>query len=451
MCGDELILYKKLAKLLLVAYDNFETRSVYRCRRYLEKTQWMKKGDLRRLQLKRLKALLMHAYENIPYYRKSFKDLNFRPADVKCLEDLRKVPVLKRSAVRDKSNEMIAKNIPKNELICWSTGGTTATPVEFYRSKMDVSWGIGAELRGYSWAGYEVGDKLALIWRISPKQIRSFKFKLENLLKRSKLLDVNTLSEKSMATFARKMHKFRPDFVRGYSSSVNIFATFILQNNHFNLRPRAIFTSAETLLPHYKKTIEEAFDCKIYDYYATSEVSHIAAQCGQHEGLHVFEENIVVETVKDEESASSGEEGRVLLTNLHSYAMPFIRYDTGDLGKILPDACACGRELSLLKLSGRTYEYFVNSDGSFTYLRDFQTFFEDLPIKEFQVVQESYDEIVVKVVRRPGYRKAHTDFILKNVKHLGPAKVRVELVSSIPLEESGKIRHTVSKISTRYT
>jgi phenylacetate-CoA ligase len=444
-------LYRKLAGLLLVAFDNFEGRCVYRCRKHLEKTQWMKKRDLKQLQLKRLKALLKHAYENVPYYHRSFKNENFHPADIKCLEDLRRVPILKKSAIRKESDKIMVKNIPKSKMESWSTSGTTAAPVRFCRSKEDISWSVGAELRGYSWAGYEVGDKLALIWRIHPEYIRSFTFKPKSFLNRTKILDVNHLSEKNMVSFAKKMSRFKPDFIRGYSSSVNIFATFMLQNNHFKIGPRAIFTTSQTLLPHYRKAIEEAFNCKVYDYYASNEVSHIAAQCGQHEGLHIHEENIIVEIVDNDEPVSPGEEGRVLLTNLHSYAMPFIRYDVGDLGKIFRETCSCGRELSLLKPIGRTYEYFVNRDGSFTYLRDLQIVFEDLPIKDFQVIQESYDEIIIKIVTRPGYSKTHTDFILKRIKLLGSAKIRVELVDSIPLEASGKIRHTVSKIATKYT
>jgi phenylacetate-CoA ligase len=180
-------------------------------------------------------------------------------------------------------------------------------------------------------------------------------------------------------------------------------------------------------------------------------MSHIAAQCGQHEGLHVTEENVLLEIVKDDESASSGEEGKIVLTNLHNFGMPLIRYEIGDLGAIFSDTCSCGRELSLMKPVGRIYEYFADRNGTFTYLRDFQTVFEDLPIQDFQVVQESDDEIVIKIVRRHGYSEAHTNFILKNIKVFGKSKVKVELVNSIPLEKSGKIRHNVSKLSTKYT
>jgi len=413
----------------------------------------MKKKDLQQLQTKKLKALLRHAYENVPYYHKHFKENNFHPADFINLEDLHRIPILKKATIQKKSDELATKNISNMKLEFWSTSGTTSVPVRFYRSKEDLSWGLGAEFRGYGWAGYETGDKLAWIWRFSSKTLRSLKFRLKCLLERTKILNVFAISEKSMATFASSMHRFKPDFIRGYGSSTNIFATFMLENNQFGLRPRAVFTTGEMLFPHYRKTIEEAFDCKVYEFYGSAEVSHAAAQCGYHEAFHVTEENVLLEVVKDNEQASPGEEGKVLLTNLNGFAMPFIRYDIGDLGKVLADTCSCGRKLSLFKPIGRVYEYFLHSDGSFTILRDLRTVFEDSPIKDFQVVQETLDGIVVRIVPRPGYTKANTDSILKNIAGVASpiAKIRVKMVDSIMPEKSGKVRHAVSKLSTKYT
>jgi phenylacetate-CoA ligase len=131
--------------------------------------------------------------------------------------------------------------------------------------------------------------------------------------------------------------------------------------------------------------------------------------------------------------------------------MPFIRYDIGDLGKMLNDTCSCGRELSLFKPAGRTYQYFIHSNGTFTFLRDIQTVFEDLPIEDFQIVQQNQDEIVIRIVKKTGYTEAHTDFILKHVTLLTSriVKVKVELVDSVPLVGFGKVPHFVSKIPTK--
>jgi len=449
--GEKLKIYRNLARCFFILYDNVTNRKVWACKNYLEKTQWLKKRDIERLQIKKLRALLRHAYTNVAYYRKAFRNVGARPEDVHLLEDLSKVPIVSRSDVRKYSSSMIAENVSRRHLVLQLTSGTTASPIGVYRSKEDLSWGVGAELRAYGWAGYEVGDRQALIWLIRPDDKRSFKFKVRNLLLRNRILDVNFLSEKSMESFARALCNFKPEFIRGYPASVSIFATFILNNHYLAIRPKAVFTSGQTLFQNYRGVIEKALKCKVYDYYASTEMSHIAAQCGQHDGLHVTDENIIVEVVKDEEVAARGEEGKVLLTNLNNYAMPLIRYDIGDLATVLDDECSCGRGLSLLKPFGRTYEYFQNSDGSFTCLRDFQTVFEDLPIRDFQIIQESFDEILIKIVAEPGYTKAHTEFILKNIKSSGNADVKIELADSLPLGTSGKVQHVISKLKTKYT
>jgi phenylacetate-CoA ligase len=133
--------------------------------------------------------------------------------------------------------------------------------------------------------------------------------------------------------------------------------------------------------------------------------------------------------------------------------MPFIRYEIGDMGKMLDNDCSCGRGLSLFTPIGRTYEYFLHSDGTFTFLRDFQTVFEDLPIEDFQIIQPAHDEIVIRIVKKTGYTDAHTAFILKHAGLIVSRIVRLkaELVDSIPLTGFGKMPHFVSKIHTRYT
>ncbi len=443
-------MYRKLAGCFIVAYDKLRGREAYQRRRYLERTQWLKRAELQRLQFERFRRLLNYAYENVPYYHELLKCEKLKPDDIRSLDDVRKIPILKKSTIRENAGKMLAIGFPKEEIVHTSTSGTTAAPLPFCRCRSDISWGVGAELRAYSWGDYEAGDKHGLIWIVKPSQARSLRFRVKNVLLRGKILDVSYLSEGSMESFAGKLHQFKPRFIRGYCSATNMFASFLLKHKEFKVNPEVVFTSGETLLPEQKKTIEEAFGCKVLNYYASSEMSHIAAQCGEHEGLHVTDENVLLEVVKNGETVSAKEEGKILLTNLHNYAMPFIRYDIGDVGKIYHEPCSCGRELTLLNPAGRTYEYFVNGDGSFTCLRDFQVVFEGLPIRDYQIVQEDLDRIVVKIVPRPEYRREHTEFILRHIKAIGTAVVRVELVGSLPLAETGKVKRFVSKIYSGY-
>ncbi len=440
-----------LSGLLLFLEDAISGRCVRDCKKSLLNTQWLKSKQLREMQTRRLKELLTYAYENVPYYHQTFKKADFEPSDFKEFEDLCRIPILRRATLVNQTSSLISNEISKNQVTSWKTSGTTAAPVKFYKDVTDVSWGVAAELRGYGWAGYNVGSKLGLIWSIESGRAASPRFKFQNHLIRSSVFNISSISEAAMADYAEKLERFRPEFIRGYATATNLFAAFLTNDGEYSIRPKAVFTSASTLLPHYRKNIERAFDCKVYDYYASAEMSHIAAQCGEHEGLHISEENVAVEIVKDEEHAALGEEGQVILTNLNSHSMPFVRYEIGDLGKIYSEDCSCGRGLRLMQPIGRKYEYFVNTDGTFTSLCDLQTVFETLPIEDYQIVQEDLDDIVVKIVKTKDYREEHSEFILKNIKFRGKARIRIEFVDGIPLEESGKLKHAVSRISSKYS
>ena len=446
-------MYMGLAHLLSIAYDRSRGGHFYGCRRALEKTQWMKRDELEELQVRKVKALLRHAYENVPYYHSLFREKGFRPDHFGGLDDLHEIPVMQRSVLDSKRNELIPGNVKESELISCKTSGTTSSPLAFYRSRMEIPWYLASGARGYSWAGYRTGAKVIYLRLFSPHdQLASARQRLQRLIRRWKLLGGYGLSEQSMEEFCRKQRNFQPDFVHGGAGPVNIFASFLLKHPEFTIRPEAVFTYAETLLPHYRGTIEEAFNCKVHDSYGSTEVPNAAYQCGCHEGLHVADENVLFEMEKDGESAAAGEEGKVLLTSLNARGTPFIRYDIGDSGRILDDDCSCGRKLSLFKPVGRSYEYFVHSDGSFTFFRDWKTVFEGLPIEDFQIVQQGIDEIVIKVLKGTGYNEAHTDFIFKHVSFCTSSrvKVRVEFVDTVPLIGLGKVPHFV-KLPTEYT
>ena len=447
-------MYTNLVRFLSSTYDKFTGRRLSYCRNILEKTQWMEKEELKKLQTRKLKALLRHAYENVPYYHRILRNNGFLPTDFNRVEDMQKIPILKRSSLRLKPDELLTQNLEKRQIVACATTGTTATPLRFYLTKAETPWHVAAELRGYGWAGYKPGDKLVHIRRIRPGDVLTRPLdRLRRLMLRCKLLNTLNLSEKTLASFSLTLKKFKPDYVLGATGSTNILATFLLQNGTHRIRPRGVFTYGQQLLPHYRKAIEKAFNCKVYDRYGSTEVPQIASQCGSHKGHHVADENVLVEIEKDGEAAAPGEDGKVLITSLNGYATPFIRYDVGDTGRILRDECSCGRKLSLFSPIGRDNEYFVHSDGTFTFFRDVQTVFEDLPIKDFQIVQQTYDEIVIKIVPKQGYKQAHTDFILKNInlRIADIAKVRVKLVDSLPFTGFGKVRHFSSKIHTKYT
>lgn len=421
---------------------------VAKCKAIMEKIQWLKKEKIEEIQLTSLRALLSHAYQHVPYYHKVFRNLKMKPGDIKSIEDLRKLPVLKRTQAETMSNDLRAKDFPSKVIPC-QTSGTTSTPIKFYRDFNDFSWGWAAMLRCFQWAGFKIWDKKAMIWNFHRSELNNIMFKIYNLFARMLAISVFQFSQSTMGFISSTLRRHNPQFMIGYASALFLLAKHCLDEGLETAKTKAIFSTSSKLLPSQRKVVEKAFCSEVYDWYASREMLTIASECPQHSGLHVASDHVVLEFVKNGEHVASGEEGKVLVTNLHNYSMPFIRYDIGDFGKPSNKSCQCGRGLPLIEsIEGRTYEIFVTSDGSFSTLRDLDTFFEDLPVREFQIVQNTPDEIHVKVVKDRGYTQEHTSFIENNLKWAGKAKIIVETVDSIPFEKSGKKKYLISKVGS---
>jgi len=445
---------KALVRFLSVAFDRLKGGYFYNYRKVLDRSQWLKKEELRLMQVRKLKVLLTHVFENVPYYHALFKSVAFRPTDFRDLGDMQKIPVLQRSYLRANFPDLLARNVNKANLVSCATSGTTSAPLKFCQGKSEIPWYLAVEARAYGWAGYEVGDTVLYVrlFGNSPLLARPLA-RLNRFVRNWKLLGGFKFSDGAIASFCAKNRGYRPDFVHGGAGPLNILSAFLLDSGECRMRPKAVFSYGQQLLPEYRKTIEGAFRCSVYDIYGATEVPFAAAQCGCHEGLHVADESVFLEVDKNDEAVAPGTEGNVLLTNLNGFAMPLIRYDIGDKGKLYDDECSCGRSLSLFKPFGRSYEYFLHSDGTFTFFRDLKTIFENLPIVDYQIVQESLDKIVIRIVKRTGYTEADTDFIMKriNLVKSDVAKVKIELIQSVPLIGFGKVSHFISKIHTKYT
>lgn len=406
----------------------------------MEKTQWLRRGDVERLQLSRLRRIVHHAYDTVPYYRAVFRERGVRPADIENVSDLAKIPLLTRDILRSRNDELVARSHHSTKASLEHTGGTTAKPVPFLRDRSDASWGWAAALRAYSWAGYELGDKEALVWAsasINRRRRRPLGV-LYDMVKRTLLIDTAGFSAQRLNEILGELEKFAPDFIRGYSSTVRLLAEELLRDGR-RVEPKGVISTASVLYEAERKVICQAFGCPVFDFYGAREVMAIAAECDEHMGLHVSVENMVLEVVRDDESASPGEVGSLVITNLTNYSMPLIRYEIGDLGRFGSAPCSCGRGLPVLEaLEGREYELIVNSDGSYTYLRDLETLFGELPVKDYQVVLEGPDLITVKIVEGGGYSEAHDRFIKTNLKWSGRSRVELRKVSRIGAASSGK-------------
>ncbi len=426
--------------------------------REFERTQWLSPDDLRRLQLQRLQALLAHAYARCPFYRERFDDAGLRPHDVRALEDLARLPALEKSDLQQRGPDMVARDWQPDDLIANQTGGSTGTPVSFYLGNDRRRSRAAATLRHNRWAGWDVGDRVAVLWgapRDAPRT--DWRARLRRALLRQPLwLDTAHVTEAGLAAFHDALHRYRPRVIQAYARSALLFAQFLEARKLRPHRPHSVVTSAEVLEPHERALVERVFGCPVFNRYGCREVSVVASECDAHQGLHVMAEGLYLEIVKGDRPAAPGEMGSILVTDLLNHTMPLVRYRIGDVGAWEEGPCPCGRGLPRLRcVHGRVTDFLVGADGrlvSGVFLATYVVAHRP-SLGQVQIHQHKAGEVVYRV--RPGrdFSAAEDLAYLEQTsrQYLGSAAaVRCELVDDLPCEPSGKFLFSRSAVAPTF-
>jgi len=396
--------------------------------------------------------LLEHAYDNVPYYHQVFRELGLKPEDIKTTTDLLKLPLLTKEDIRNNIDKLVAKNYSRQKLIPDSTGGSTGEPMKFFVDKTALSWSMAAAYREWSWAGYNIGDKMVYLWGAPQDLSRQteLKTRLVDLIRRRKMLDAFNMTEKTLDEYVKILRRFKPKVINAYASAIYLMAQYIEKRGIDDIRPKAILTSCEMLFDYQRKTIERAFGCEVFDYYSGRDTTLQAGECPEHSGYHLAVETGIVEFIKRNERVAPGELGKIVITDLCNYAMPFIRYEIGDLGVPSDEICSCGRGLPLMKsIEGRTTDILRRSDGGYISSPGLTVVVKDFKnIRQIQIIQKTKEHVILKVVKGKKYTDEDSELLKAVMKrYLGDEmNIEISFVKSIPLTRSGKYRFTISEI-----
>ena len=437
----------------MIPFVRFRSWEVLRHISYLEKSQWGSPQEIRRVQLKKLRALVKHAYENVPFYHRTFSELKLKPRDIKNLRDLRKLPIVRKEDIKYNFPNTLARNYKTESLEKRATSGSTGKPLEVYRDKRVIWLDWAAWYRFASWYGFYPGDKIISLIASRPRN-RSIRNLLVSIARRWLHLDAYRMTEQTLRNFTLILRRFKPKVLHGFPSPIFLLANFLRKEGVTDMSFSAVQTEGETLLGFQRRLIESVFNCRVFDHYGCTEIGVIAQECEEHSGLHINAEERIVEFVKDGEDVSSGEEGEMVITDLSNYAMPFIRYNLEDVGTPTDEPCACGRGLPLVReLKGRVCDLIVGKDGGF-----FAGEFFALPapyiirnhewIQQFQIIQPSREELLVRMVKSTEPKNEDLEYLINQIhKHLGDIEVKVEFVDSIP--EARKRRFVISYVTQK--
>jgi phenylacetate-CoA ligase len=246
--------------------------------------------------------------------------------------------------------------------------------------------------------------------------------------------------------------KHPPALIWGVSNALYVLAVALLEDGR-TVPAGACWSGGNHLHPHYRRAFEQAFECKVYERYATMETGLVAHECVEAGSLHVPAEGIVAEIVRaDGSPAAPGEIGDVLITSLHNTATPLIRYRVGDRAVAAADApCGCGRGLPVFgRVVGRTHDFLRTASG--TLVSPAQAVEAVAPgtdgVIDFQVVQRADGRLNILVVQRDSpTAAANRERIVSAVERLvhPPARPTIERVDHIPLTPGGKLRTLLSE------
>jgi phenylacetate-CoA ligase len=369
----------------------------------LEGTQWWPEDRLRDLQTRRLKALVLHAYLHVPFYRQFMQEAGVSPSDVSCVSDIALFPVMTRGQVRLARSVLEADVVPVGRIMRSRTGGATGEPLRFTTTTHDVrSRGVARSLRAQSWAGYRPGDRA--IGLFEPPRDRSTRQRFIDAVgmgaQRREVMGATDMSPRRLEEVARRLEARPGCFLSGLPSAVYLFALHVERRGGLRHYPKGIVTGGEPLYDGEKEVIERALGVRPLSKYSSAEVLDIASQCGRGDAYHIAAEDVIVEILSDDgRSQPAGVPGRVVVTNLHNYAMPFIRYDLGDVAVLGSRRCPCGRTLPLLeRIEGRRTDIVVTPDGRTIPGAALPwCFLADRGARRIQIIQESVDSLTIQL------------------------------------------------------
>ena len=414
---------------------------------WLAETQWWPRQQLESLQLSLLQRLVRHCYQTVPYYRDVMDRERIRPEDIRALEDIQAFPILSKEEVAREETRFVSTKYPRRLIRKTQTGGTTGKPINLYRDVFSIANEHAFVRRQFAWAGIKLWDRGAMLLaqRIIDPNRCDGKLWCYNRFMREMLFSSYHLTAETAKRYLEVMARHRITYMYVFPSVLNVLCQ-VLGERDFRLSIRSIMTTAETLSRSLKERAERLFGCRVFDNYGSSE--RVCYICSCEQGTyHVIPEYGYTEFLPIPQGAGRH---RVVATGFWNYAMPLIRYDTGDVVSLLGKPCSCGREFTAVEsVLGRQGDIIRTVSGR-EYGPAILTFLVrgTNHVLESRVVQDAPGHVTIEYVTTSRFTPQDlADFHTSIRKHL-PAELAYTLqrVARIERTTSGKLRPVVSLI-----
>jgi len=425
----------------------------------LKESQWWPAVEMRRQQFQLLAVLLDHAAVTVPFHADRLRQAGHvagRPVDEALWAG---IPILTRRDLQASGDALYSREVPvaHGRVVEFRTSGSTGMPVVGKATTYAQIWVKAAVLREQLWHRRDLGLAYAAIRKYKqgvappPDGDRRPRWASRVAIP----YDTGPLLRLAIAApvsvQAAWLDRHDPDYLLTYPSNLASLALVARKAGRPPRRLREITTMAEIVSPELRAAVREVWGVPIRDTYSSREVGYMALQCPESEHLHLQSEMNLVEVLDDAGRACApGETGRVVVTSLHNFAMPLIRYQLGDYAEVGPP-CACGRGLPVLtRVMGRVRNMLVGRGGDRYWPSFGVTRFRNLaPVQRHQFVQTAHGCLKARlVVDRPLTAEEETRLSAHIQSRLPePFQIVFDYVADIPPSEGGKLENFISEIA----
>lgn len=421
-------------------------------RRYLLdllESQWWSADQISSYQRKQFIELINRAYAHVPYYRGLFEKCGLSIKNFNSLEDIKKLPILDKETVRTHADLFVSRHVNKRRLIALNTSGTTGKSLRVFVDTDSRRREYAFIERSQRWAGLQNGRHGAIFGgRTIVTNRREKVFWRYNMIMDNYLFSSYHMSDENLPHYLRKLKKISPIFIDGYPSSIYMLASFMERNSIKGIYPKAILTTAETLLDHQREMISRVFKCPVTDQYGCTEQTIFVSQC-EKGSYHIHPEYGLVEILDNNgREVEPGGLGRIVCTSFVNEAMPLIRYDLGDVAVRGENICGCGRYFPVLnKIYGREDDFIYTPDGK--KIGRLDPIFKGLTsIKMAQIVQQTMNDVEIKVVPGDDYKNTDGEVLKEEMrKRVGDLmSITIVRVADIEKTKAGKFRSVISHV-----
>lgn len=364
---------------------------------------------------------------------------------------LAQFPVINKNVIRTHQEDFMSNKYDRSRLVTMATSGSTGTPFVCYQNPGKKKR-VNAEIIYYSEkAGYSVGGKLIFLRALTEESRKS---RLQQWIQNETLLDISRLDDEHIEQLLRDIEKAsrrEGAMILAYASTYDAFKDYFRRRGHGAIRCTrvdGIVSSSEMLFDGTREAMERAFGCRCFSRYSNQENGVIGQDDVQNNVFVLNEAHYIIETLKMDSDAPATEDevGRIVITDLYNYAMPMIRYDTGDIGSIVRVVRNGIEKKALADFGGRRVDVVLDCRGNRLSPHSITNRLWSFPeIRQYQFVQESQTQYTVIMSVDHGFaRQGHLTAALLEL--LGAeADIRICLVDEIPVLASGKRKYIVNR------